>query len=388
MAIGKTFDLKFYDKTGVFIDHISKFQIGSFRKVINGGLGDLTIILPIPFDQAYVRGMTTLFNRVELFVQGTLLYSGFIATIDTEVEGRQEKVILTCRGHASRFAFIPLKDGTTTTLKTDTAAGLVTAGSASAADLNVIMEAIVDRYNAEAVYPVVNYTASSIEAIATPLTYIFNSKTILAAIEKSMEIAAAGTYWRVGADNVFYLATKNPGPDITLNFATQVSTMRQSQTIDGLTNRLLVAYNGSPPATVKLTSDTDSSDAYGDWWQFKTDGRYTVAGNVTSMSNAIIASKKNPQRTVILEVPDSAGSRTKGYDIETIEPGQTLKLVNLPDAASQTFPSLFQIVAVTYTPTMATLELETPLIDLAREAAKMERLDQAAETDNNPSTYS
>lgn len=387
MATGKTYQLRFMDKTGTYIGQVSRFTMSNFRKVINGGLGDLKITLPMPFDQAYVSPFTVIFNRVEVYVQGNLLYSGFIAGVNAIAQGRKEDVVITCRGHAARLPFIVLKNGTTITLRTDTAAGLTTGATATAATIDVLLKAVIDRYNAEAVYPIINYTATSVTPIATTFTYTFLAKTIFVVIERAMEVTPAGTYWRVGADNIFYVNTKSTTADITLNFATQVAAISDNQSIDGMINRALVAYNGTPPTLAKLTTDTTSSGLYGDWWWQRIDGKYTVAGDVTSLSQKIIDGNKNPPRRLQVVVPDSAGSKTSGYDIETIEPGQTLKLINLPEAAAQSFPSLFQIVAVDYTPEAATLDLETPTDDLARELAKKERMDAAAKADDFPATY-
>lgn len=388
MAIGKTFRLRVLNKSGTFIAQTTSFSFTNFRKVINGGLGDLTIKLPLTFDGAYQNAMCTLFNRVQVYVGDYLLYSGFVAGIIPKITGNNEEVTIVCRGHASRFAFLPLKNSNTTKLYTDTSTGLKTSASASAAALDLVLKTIIDRYNAEATYPLINYNSTSVAASANTWTYTLSTKSIQYAIEKVMENAPAGWYWRVGADNVFYFKNKSSTADIVLNYETQINELEDAQLIDDLANQVLIQYNGSPPANAVLTSDSTSTTAYGDWWLWKTDGRYTVAGNITNVANSILDAKKNPVRRMRIVVPDSAGSKSTGYDTEFIEPGMTLKINNLPVATALVMPTLFQIVAVDYAPDAATLELETPADDLAREVAKKERNDDQEATEDGPATYS
>lgn len=388
MAVGKTYRLLFKDRNGDFVGHVTKFSMGGFRKIINGGLGDLSIELPLTFAECYQSPLTILFNQVELYVGGFLLYSGFVAAVSPRISGGEERVNIICRGHASRFAFLPLKDGSTTILKTDTSTGLKTGGSASAASLDLILKTIIDRYNAEAVHPIINYSSTSVTSSAKTWTYTLTTKSILYAIERTMENAPAGWYWRVGADNIFRFNNKSGTADILLNATSQISEIEDNQLIDGLINNVYFAYDGSPPASAKVFIDSDSEDAYGDWWFFKTDGRYSVAAEVQNVGEELIESKKNPVRRVTITVPDDSGSRTTGYPIETIEPGMTLRITNLPEATAQVMPSLFQVVAVDYTPDSARLELETYQDDLAREFAKKERTDYQESTNDTPATYS
>lgn len=389
MASGKQFRAKFFDKSGEYISELP-VQMNGFRKIINGGLGDLRLGLPLRFEQAYQNAALTIFNRVEIYVDSLLLYSGFVAGIIPRISASTSQVQIVCRGHASRFAFLPLKNSTTVRLYTDSTNGLKTSASASAASLDKIFTAIIDRYQAEAVHPIIDYATGTIEASAVNWTYTFQTKTIQYAIDKTMENAPFDWYWRVGADNIFRFLQRNSTPDITLNFRTQIIDLEDPQLIDGMINRRYFAYNGSPTANAKVTSDTPSSDQYGDWWDFKTDGRYTDATQVNTANQNLINAKKNPVRRTVIKVPDSNYSRVSGYDIELFEPGQTLNITNLPEATAAVMPDQFTIVAVEYDQDMkvATLELETLTDDLARELAKKERQDQAESTEDAPATYS
>jgi hypothetical protein len=386
VSSGKKYRAKFFDVNGNYITDLPVAMNG-FRKIINGGLGDLTLQVPLRFEEAYQNPALVLMNRVEIYVDNLLLYSGFVAGVTPKIAGTENSVSINCRGHASRFATLPLKNSTTVKLYTDTTTGLKTAAAASSATLDKVLTAIIDRYNAEAVHPIINYATGTIAVSSNAWTYILQTKTIQYAIDKTMENAPADWYWRVGADNIFRFTQRNSTADVYLNFKTQITSLEDPQLIDGMINRRYFAYNGSPPADAKVISDLTSSDAYGDWWDFHTDGRYTDATQVIAVNQALIDAKKNPVRRTVIEVPDSNYDKTTGYDIELLEPGQTVIITNMPEATADVLPDLFTIVAIDYSPSYAKLELETHTDDLAREFAHKEAQDQAVELDDSPATY-
>lgn len=389
MASGKQFRVKFFKPTGEYITEMP-VQFKGFRKIINAGLGDLTLGLPLSFEQAYQNAALINFNFVEFYVDNLLFYSGFLAGIIPTISKGASTVQILCRGHASRWSSLPLKNSTTTTLYTDTTNGLKTTASASAASLDKILKAIVDRHRAEATFPVINYATGSVATSAVTWTYTLVTKSTQYAVDKTMENAPYDWYWRVGADNIFRFLQRSANPDVTLNFKTQIDYLTDPLLMDGMVNSRYFAYNGAPPANAKVTNDSTSMGQYGDWWDFKTDGRYTDVTQVTAANQAVLNAKKNPIRQTVLIVPDNNYSRTSGYQVELLEPGQTLKITNLPDATAAVLPSLFTIVAVEYDQDMnhAKLELGTLTDDLAREVALMEQQNDAESTDSSPATYS
>lgn len=395
MAINrKSYQIRFYDVTGYYLGMPSDVSFGGFRKVINGGLGDLSVDLPLPFAESYASPYTTPGNRVTVTVmdqdtasEGVLIYSGFVIERAPHLSASAEGVTLLCRGHTARFPFLPLKSGNTTLLRTNTAAGLTTGGTASAATLDTILAAIISRYNIEAVYPVVQTAPGSLESTAVTLTYAWNTKTIQYVIDDVMQSAPATMYWRVGADNILRFKTRHATPDHYLTIGRHVTEISDRETLDGLVNRAFFAYGGLPTTAARLVSDTQSSDRYGDWWDFRTDGRYSVEANVLNVSQSLVDAKKAPPRRVLITVPDNDGSAFRGYDIEKLEPGDTVRLLNLPPGAQEHFPSIYQIVAVDYTLAKATVELETLQDDLSREVALQERQVAGDALDDSPGSY-
>lgn len=394
MAVRKTASFRFYDIAGVYIGTITNANFESFRKVMNGGLGDMTINLAMGFAECYESAYTVPGNRVEMVVvdaetppDGVVMYSGFIVTRSPQIAGKMESVKLTCRGHAAKFPFLPLKQGTQTVLRTNTANGLTTGATASAAALNTIFKSIIDRYRAETAYPVLNYSATSMDTFAETLTYHFRTKNLTWPINKLNENAPVGTYWRTGADNIVYFKKRSATPDHILTLGAHFEEIIDNETLDGMINRQHFSYNGSPPTTARMYSRTASVQQYGDWWDWRTDGRYTVVGEINGVVNATLDAYSQPPRQTVITVPDNNGDRKVGYDIEKLEPGQTVSILNLPASAQLNFPVMFQIAAIDYSLDRAIIELNTPSVDLARELSRIEAASAAETSETVPTSY-
>lgn len=394
MAVKKTASFRFYDIAGVYIGTLHDATFDTFRKVMNGGLGDINITLAMGFAECYESAYTVPGNRVEIVIvdaetppDGVIMYSGFILTRSPQISGNKEKVTLTCRGHAAKFPFLPLKNGTTTVLRTNTASGLTTGATASASPLHTIFKAVIDRYRAETSYPVLNYSATSMDTFTETLTYTFKTKNLTFPINKINENAPVGTYWRTGADNLVYFLKASTTPDHILVLGSHFEEIVDNETLDGMVNRQHFSYNGSPPTVAKLFSRSTSSNQYGDWWDWRVDGRYTIDAEVARVANATLDAKSIPPRQTVVHVPDNNGSRKIGYDIERFEPGQTVAILNLPASAQLNFPPMFQIAAMDYSMDGAILELNTKADDLARALAKIEAESQQEDTEVVPSSY-
>lgn len=394
MAVNKTASFRFYDIAGVYIGTITDANFENFRKVMNGGLGDMTINLAMGFAECYESAYTVPGNRVEMVVvdaetppDGVVMYSGFIVTRSPQISGQAESVKLTCRGHAAKFPYLPLKSGTQTVLRTNTASGLTTGATASAATLDKIFKAIIDRYRAETAYPVLNYSATSMDAFTETLTYHFKTKNITWPINKLNDNAPVGSYWYTGADNVVYFKKRSTTPDHILTLGAHFEEIVDNETLDGMINRQHFSYNGSPPTAARLFSRTPSVNQYGDWWDWRSDGRYTVIAEVTRVANATLDAYSVPPRQTVITVPDNNGDREIGYNIEMFEPGQTVAILNLPAGAQMNFPAMFQIAAIDYSLDRAVIELNTPSVDLARELARIEAANAAETSEDAPTSY-
>jgi hypothetical protein len=400
MVVGnKQYRLRILDKAGNFLGSPPEFNIQGFRKIINGGQGDLKIDLPWTFDQGYTSPLTVNFNRTELYCidgdtdrNGVLVHSGYINEVNPHFDGSTQGVTIVSRGHAARFSTIMLYDaaGQYVTLVTKSPAGLQDASSSPAAStIEGAVKTMIDEYQLNDPYPIINYSGSSLATTGVSFTYTFPSMFTADAINAAMQSAPPGAYWYCNAANLFTLALIGTSADYTLAFGRQFNNWDDHIVMDGMVNHELVAYPEAATSQVLFT-DSTSSAQYGAWWE--TDNiNYTDNGDATTYAKAVINSSNTPIRRLTVIVPDNNSPNSNytnyGYDIESLEPGKLVQTTNLPGGVQQAIPDLLQIQAVDYSPESATLELVKLSDDLARSFAQNLAAQQTSASSGNPTTY-
>lgn len=374
----KTYYAKIYSNVGAFITTMKDVSFSSFRKQINSGLGQLVIAIPRKFGDFDEDYIVKLNNRLELWVidqdtgsGGKLMYSGFISQYNPVLNGAKESVTVRCLGYVGKLATSILKSTTYIELKTDTTSRLVTGtGNASAVEIANVIKKILDLYQAEAVNPVINYGATSVGATGNNMTYTFNAVSYLDAINKCKDLAPAGWHWYVGANNILKFKAKSATPDHSFILGKHFSGVNVEKNMEGVFNRILVSNGDNNDATIlKLYSDTVSSADLDDRWQLLTDSRVSIEDTINNMGNAALAEKKDPIIRTKIEIADNNG-KGNGYDIESIEPGNTCQILGFNPVTSKTFGGNMQIISVEYTPDKAVLELEDMFTSLGREIVK------------------
>ena len=94
-----------YNSAGTFIGNITDATFDSFKKVINGGLGDLTFKLARKIDDFNTNNDVTIGNKIEIWIYdedttnyGVAIYSGYIEQQNIKVDGGIEYVEIICLG--------------------------------------------------------------------------------------------------------------------------------------------------------------------------------------------------------------------------------------------------------------------------------------------------
>lgn len=350
----KTYFTKFYRSNGNYIGTSDDVSFNSFRKVINGGLGELNLTLARPFDNFGEGDDIEFMNEVQLWIiddesgaDGQQIYSGFIDSYEPFVDSEKEGVNVNCLGYTTRLADIFYKNGTTISI------------TKNATDPSDMIKDIVDRFRAEvsgSEDPRVNYTATSIENTALSASYTFVLKNCFESIQKARSFSPADWYWFVNADNELMFSSKPASPTHTFTFRKNVN-LRVNKNIRDVKNRT-VLWNGETGGGNLLRSykDTTSVNAYGLRMAQRTDSRWANADTMDLVGNAFVEANKDPNIRVTLEVIDS-NENDLGYNIELIEPGHTCQVLNLP-TTSTTLGTNMTISTVTYELGKVTLELE------------------------------
>jgi hypothetical protein len=280
-----------------------------------------------------------------------------------------------------------LKNDTYIEMTTDTASILANGHNASpVSEVSDVVKKIIDQYQQEAINPIVNYSSTSIEDTGESMTYIFNTIFYNDAIDKCREASPTNWWWYVGADNILKYKPKPSRATHTFTFGKDFKNIKVEKNMENIINNVLFCSNNQNRQIVKRYQDVDSEDQFDDRWEIYTDSRVTQGTTADRMSNSELDAKKDAQVKVIIEIVDNNGANS-GYDIESIEPGDTCKFVGFNDITSQTFTDNMQILSVDYTPDSVKLEIESLSPSIARENQENKRKIAEQEATGRASTF-
>jgi hypothetical protein len=372
----------------------------SFRSTINGGVGELVIELGRDFDDFGEDDDVKLNNKVECWVvdneapNGRLLYSGYISGYQPSVKEVEEKVQIIVLGYVTELQRMILRDASGNTQLTY-----------NSYDPSDILTDVIDKYRAVGGH--INYAAGSIQKTNTTVSYTFNTNTVKEVLDKIIELCPVGWYFRIDPDNTIYLAPKNILSDHIFTLGLNVENLETFRRVEDLVNRVLFIGGGSP-ALYRMYENTSSQDTYGLYEKKIVDQRVTVVATASTIANREIDSKKDPEIRSMMTIVDSSGPGSRGYDIETIKPGQTLKIKNLEDGVSSTplwdvaiwdtdvwdqtlatsAADVIQILSVSYTPDSIQIEASSRLPQIAKRIEDVQRNLEVTQMMDNPAAPS
>jgi hypothetical protein len=380
----KDYFIKLHRPDGKYINTITDASFVGFRKQINGGLGELTFDLARKFDDFKEDEEIILNNKVEIWLsdidtapEGRLIYTGYISSYRPWIDGNQQGVEVRCLGYISKLDASIYKSGSTVEI------------SHSSQDPSDIIKNIIDRYRAESICkdPFINYTAASIDDTGESESYVFNSANYKDALDKALELAPSGWWYYLNADNDLYFKPTKVTADHRFIFGKHFKKIEVVKNMEAVVNRVLFNSSEGEKRIFKLYQDNNSADEFGDRWECVEDGRVTIEATADDIGNAIIASKKEADVATIVEIFDNNEDENFGYDIESIEPGDTCEFLGFNDITSKTFEGVMLIKAVEYNLDYVRLELESLQEALARQADKNRRAIQEQINYDHPKSY-
>lgn len=400
--MSKTISIKSYGSDGVFVNTINDATFDSFKKIKNGGLGDLTFKLARKIDNFNTNLDVSIGNKIEIWiydedttVDGVLIYTGYIEQQNIVVDGGSEYVEIICIGVISKLTQDVLKSGSQTTLYTKANVGLtITSADLAAAEIADILKALIDLFNANnTVFPIY-YNLAGISSILTTgslMKYQFIALYYLDAIEKCREVAPQNWFWYIGADNVFNFKTISASADHEFIIGKHIKSIRGSKSADSVKNSILLyAENSGATNKYKQYKDDVSISIYGRRVKQLSDSNIKDEATMDNLGTAFVNENKDPKIRIEIEIADNNES-ILGYDIESIEPGDTCKIVGVtPD--ENIFNENMVIQEVTWKLGSATVIVETEklfgfdrlILDIEK---KVNELDKTNVTTPLPASY-
>jgi len=401
----KGYEYRVYDAVNLsFITAWSKEVISEpiFRMVINGGPGELIVQLDRTFDDFGEDVDVKLFNRVEVWcfdrdsVNGVRIYNGYISGYRPIFEGSRDYVEITLLPYVAQLGSIMLR--------TETGATEV---SQSTLDPSTIAKNVIDYARADGA--IVSYTDSTVDDTATVVSYTFQSNTVKEALDKIIELTPENWYWRMDADNMFYLKLSNINKaDYNFLIGKHISGMEIWRRGEDIINRIY--FVGGETAGVNLYrvySNSGSISSYGIHAYKYVDQRVTLTGTADILANRILNKKKDPEvRTIITLLDNNGHPDNIGYDIESVKPGQTFRIRNMKepkktvtywdvftwdqDVWDQTLAyqaaDIIQIQSIEYHPNYLRIEASSRLPEIAKRVEDVYRNLEQTQTLANPTT--
>jgi hypothetical protein len=366
----KTLLAQVHSPGGTFIKTWNDITFGGFTAQLNSGPGECVITRAVPFDYdgsdlregnevlLTVGDRDTLESADPGEVNVTTIYRGYISLIERQIDARSEVVVVHLLGYYTLLALDVLKSGAQTTLYSEATAGLsTTSGDLEPADIGRIARAVIDRFNAETTPPRISYEAADVPNTGTNATYIFEQKTYREAIDKLKELAPQNVYWYVDENGRFSFKETPATPTHTFIFGRHFTRVRTERSLETVRNVLLL-WDGD--ATYKSYTDPGSIALYGRRVARVNDFGASDDDAGDALAAKFLAENKEPGSKLICTILDNNNERDMGYDIESIRPGDTCRLLGFSSELSDIFRDNMLITQVNYT--LETVEIEVELV--------------------------
>lgn len=374
---------------GSFLKIWEKATFESFSKEINAGLGACEIKLGKKFD--YQGSDLQEGNIVDIFISDQetkdlpegykLIYSGYISMYQPWVIGKREGITVFLLGHYTKLALDIWQESATKTTTFDYAVNT---------DFGTMFRDLMDDYLTETINPKLSYTTESIELTSTLGQYKFEMKTYKEAIEKIKSMAPVNWFWYVDELGIIYFKTKPTTPTHTFVFGKHFSGVDVQRSMEKIRNAFLF-WNGElgiPAGEIyKLYEDADSIARYGRRLEKYFD--YGVGDEPTAakIANKFLEEAKEPEVKVIVEIADNNEDPNNGYDIESIQPGDTCVFKGFDEQFADVFRENMLISKVVYQLNRVELTVEVQKAGLVAWQEQTSKKVEDFYSDGSPPNY-
>ena len=386
-VIKKQILINVYSPTdGSLIKIWTNASFDGFMKEINGGIGECIIQLAEPFD--YGEKDLDIGNDVEIRIcdrdtladttsgdRSRIIYRGYISLIEREITGPKESIRVHLLGYYTRLGTDFLKNAEYTTLYSEPTAGLtITYGDEDAADIGLMMRALLDRYIAETPNAKISYDSEQIPDTATTATYRFEQKTYREAMDSLKQMAPVGTFYYIDESGKVKFGVKPTIPTHKFFFGRHFNQVKVEQSLEKVRNFFLV-WNGETGAdkVYKHYQDDESIANYGRRAEASNDYGIDNSNAADKIGVKFIDENKDSITKVICTIIDNNGDSDKGYDIESIQPGDTCSFYGFDSDLADIFRDNMLITQVHYYLDRVEIEVEivkSGLIDFQEKQGK------------------
>ena len=377
--------IKTYTNAGVFKGVFFDFIFSSFSNSLNGGLGDLTVTVPRKWDEYNSDSAIVIGYELKIYIadeentSGIQIYSGEIDSINASVSGGGESVTINCSGYVHQLATDLMEYAGKTIYKKYTTT-----------EISAIIKDMLDNYQARRGDDRITYDvgATTIDSTAKSITLEVFCESPLEAIQHASIEADSDWFWRIGVDNNFYFTDIPTTPTHLFQMGKDIIEINTNRNIRDTKTSILVTNglaSGDGDVIMQRYTDSTATAEYGRRIERKRDGRYkATAGKADEFANRTLDIFKDPINVVKIRVIDS--NLAGGYDIESIKPGDTCKIINITD--NDALSDNMLITTITYSIDYVDLTLADTTSFVNRELLNRKNDNRiVAFTDDQPHTY-
>ena len=362
----KKVSIKVSNNEGYIIKEWSKATFDGFSKEINAGLGECLITLGEKID--YQGPELKLGNIVDIIISDDdttvegykKIYSGYISMIEPVIDGGKENILVHVLGHYTKLSVDFLKDGSTTTLYSDSSAGLTTTPTGDAADLGLIIRGIIDRYKAETANAKLYYNKTSIPDAGQTALYTIALKTYREAFDKIISMYDSNYFYYIDENGLISIKQKPTAPTHIFQFGKHFKSIKMQKSMEKIRNNLIV-WNGEAPGPGEVYNnykDDASIAQYGRRSEYIEDFGIADDSSADKIGAKFIAENKDPDIKVICELIDNGLDPVNGYDIDSVQPGDSCSFIGFNQSLSNILVENMLITKVDYTLDKITLTIE------------------------------
>jgi hypothetical protein len=236
----------------------------------------------------------------------------------------------------------------------------------------------------------------------TSVSYQFNSNTVQESIMQALLMCPYDYYARIDSDDKLYIKQKSATALHTFHVGRMISNYKQEKRTENIINAVYFTGGGDPKIFKEYLA-AGSISAYGMHATKIVNERITNLTAADAMANRQLNLFAAPEIRITVDVIDSNNAEDgQGYDIESIKPGDTCKILgatskganlwdemmwdvdswdfNITNAAA----SVLQIMKVTYKPGVVTLEISNRQPDLTQRIQQIDNNLVNSQTVDNP----
>lgn len=369
----KNISIKVYSQNGQFLKEWVNATFDGFSKEINSGLGECLITLGEKIDYQGIE--LKLGNTIDIYIsdkdttdEGFIrIYSGYISMIEPAIDGSKEGILVHAIGHYTKLSLDILKNGSQVVLYSDTTNGLTTTASGTEADLGLILRAIIARYRAETSNPKIYTTLTSIPLISQTALYSISMKTYREAFDSVCSMLPSGYFWYVDENGLLSIKQKATTPDHRFQFGKHFKAIKIERSMEKIRNFCLI-WNGETGVSSVFNHYQDDASIAQHGRRVETIVDYGIDDDTSAdkIGAKFIAENKDPSIKLVCEILDNNYDSVNGYDIESIQAGDTCSFLNFNASLSDILQENMLITKVDYLFDRVIIEVElkkTGLVD-------------------------